>query len=107
MQSISFAGVEHRFNIPDAREVDGVSPVDGWRLFTFDEPDGDGFSTPAYFARGPWRDVMLPVSRFSFTPTQGRFEFLVRNGFPFFPERGNWTDDVIDNALMGGVAVAA
>lgn len=107
MESLNFATVESRYNFPGAREVAGIAPVDGYSLFTYDELDGDGFVTPAYFARGPWRDVKLAVSRFQFTPTQGRFEFLVRNGFPQFPGMGNWSDAEIDEALLGGWQVAA
>lgn len=67
----------------------------GWVLHTYPEDDGDGFSTPAYIARGAERDVMLGVSRFRFTPTQDRFDWLVQAGFPRCP-KGSWTDMEID-----------
>lgn len=59
-----------------------IQPVDGWSLFTFDEEDGDGFWTPGYRARRGPDEMLLGVSRFGFNPTQDRFAWLVRAGFP-------------------------
>lgn len=82
--------------------VDDISPVEGWSLHTFGNVDSDGFRRPEYVARGPLRDVHLPVSRFAFTPTQDRFAWLVRNDFapnPGADRTGPWDDHDIDYAL--------
>lgn len=80
-----------------ATPVHGISPVDGWSLLTFDEQDSDRFWTTAYVARGPHRDFVLDVSRFAFRPTQDRFAWLVRNGFPPRPTLfGGWSDIQIE-----------
>lgn len=92
--------------------VDGIEPVDGWALYVYDERDLDGFGTDAYFARGPLRDVFLPVSRFHFTPTQARFAWLVNADFPPTIERPGgiftpWCDSDIDAHLLAEAYCAA
>lgn len=80
-----------------------IEPVDGWHLTVFDEWDGDGFCTPAYVARhtDEPEQVWLDVSRFRFSPTQERFAWLVRNGFPPRPALGPWDDFDIDARIAG------
>jgi hypothetical protein len=60
------------------------------------EVDDDGFRTTLYIARGHDRDVVLDHSRFSFTPTQARFEWFVRNGFPCREGIGPWDNHDLD-----------
>lgn len=82
--------------------VDDITPVEGWSLHTFGNDDSEGFRRPEYVARGPLRDVHLPVSRFAFNPTQDRFEWLVRNEFranPLADKICDWDDHDIDYAL--------
>lgn len=80
--------------------VPGIDLVAGWRLFWFEEPDTDGFWTNAYFARGDHFDVKIDVSRFRFSPSQERFAWLVRNGFPPRPTPfGGWDDADLDAAM--------
>lgn len=62
--------------------VRGLAPCRGYSLWTFDEVDGDGVVTPAFFARSVAHDVLLQVGRFDFDPTQERFNWLVESGFP-------------------------
>lgn len=94
------------YDLP-AAPVPGVASIDGWTLWSAMVPDSDGFEEPMFFARSAERDVTLRVSRFAFTPTTGRFEFLVRNGFPSPANCGPWHDDEIDEALLGGLRRAA
>lgn len=61
--------------------VPDIAPAQGWVLMCEEEIDGDGFATPAYFARGRVRDVRIAHSRFQFCPTQARFDYLARHGF--------------------------
>ena len=85
--------------------VPDVDPVDGWELRSKQDLDSDDFYTQSYIARrvdGTGVDVELPVSRFCFTPTQARFAWLVRNGFPRCPIGGNWFDSDIDEAIERG-----
>lgn len=60
------------------------------------EDDGDGFRSTLYVASGPERDVVLDTSRFSFHPTQSRFDWFVRNGFPRREGIGPWDDHDVD-----------
>jgi hypothetical protein len=62
--------------------VPGLAPCVGFSLWSFDEQDSDGFWFVSYFARSQERDVLLNVCRFGFEPTQERFDWLARNGFP-------------------------
>lgn len=73
-----------------------IEPVDGWQLCALTERDGDGFDYRTYIARSAERDVILPVSRFRFTPSQDRFAWLVRAGFPASPNIGPWDDTDIE-----------
>ncbi|HUD92308.1 hypothetical protein [Sphingobium sp.] len=88
-----------------------IEPYQGWALCCYLDDDNDGFTRLEYVARGPERDVHLPVSRFAFTPTQARFEWLVRNGFQSKATAhctGPWDDHDIDAQLAAeGRAVAA
>lgn len=84
----------YRFNgVP----VEGITPVGGWALFSYEEDDGDGFTTLGYIARGADLDVMLGLSRFRFTPTQARFAWLVRNSFPRAMVRPGGACSPLDN----------
>lgn len=97
-----------RFGAPDPDRVQPFSgallhyiePVDGWHLRVWEEWDGDGFCTPAYNAcHEDGREVWLDVSRWRFTPSQDRFAWLVRNGFPPRPALGPWDDFDIEQRL--------
>ena len=82
------------FPVPD------IEPVDGWAMFSIEVEDSDGFWTHEYFARGPVRDVHLDTSRFRFTPSQDRFAWLVRHGFP--PRTialAGWDDTEIESRI--------
>lgn len=89
------------YDPPHAAPVDGIASIDGWTLWSAPVLDSDGFEAPFFFARSAERDVSIHASRFCFTPTTGRFEWLVRNGFPA-PKGGPWHDFEIDEALCGG-----
>ena len=80
-------------------ETRGIEPVDGWRLLEGEERDGDRFWTPYYVAVRGAETVQLDVSRFRFTPSQDRFAWLVRNGFPPRPAFGPWDDADIEDRL--------
>jgi hypothetical protein len=80
-----------------ADAVAGIAPVYGWSLLSFEEEDSNGFWRDCYIARRGDRSVLLDVSRFNFTPTQARFDWLVRNGFPKRPTpKGGWFSVEID-----------
>jgi hypothetical protein len=79
-----------------ASPVAGISHCQGWTLCQMAEADDDGFRTTLYIARGPERDVVLDVSRFSFQATQARFDWFVRNGFPRREGIGPWDDHDVD-----------
>lgn len=83
-----------------AAPVDGVAPVDGWTLCRFDDLDSDGFWTTEYVARSDATDVHLDVCRFRFTPSQARFDWLVRHDFPARPNPfGGWDDGDIEGRI--------
>ena len=83
--------------------VAGIEPVDGWVLWSTSDQDGDDFWYEDYFARSATRDRYLHVSRFDFTPTQERFAFLVRNGFPSVVVGSGgcapWCNETLDAAI--------
>ena len=85
--------------------VEHVEPVDGFELLS-DATPGMNSGPVMYVVRGPLGDMILRVSayRMNFEPTQDRFAWLVRNGFP----RGvrcpsgaiaNLCNHFIDNAI--------
>lgn len=80
--------------------VDGIDPVDGWSLYSYIEEDSDGFTTPGYFASNGERDVFFNHARFWFDPTQERFDFLVRAGFPLINKVSAFTNEDIDYAIV-------
>lgn len=82
--------------------VESIHPVDGWMLLWIDERDSDGFWTRLYVAHRDGVDVPLNVSRFHFRPSQDRFAWLVRNGFPSSSGIGPWTDALIDAEMRRG-----
>lgn len=86
-----------------------IQPVDGWTLMVMDEEDGDRFVRPSYFARRGAEEIALDVSRFHFMPTQERFAWFVRRGFPARPSlKGGWYGSEVDAALLAErVQVAA
>lgn len=86
--------------------VPGIEPCDGWTLHQYDEDDSDGFSTTGYFASDGTRDKFLNHARFWFTPTQERFNFLVRAGFPHFGGIGPFTNEDVDYAIVQARALA-
>lgn len=83
-----------------ASPVNGIQPVNGWALMSIVDHDGDGFVFAEYIARGQARDVHLDVSRFrsEFTPTQDRFDWLVKSGFAARRGVAPWTNEAIDRA---------
>lgn len=89
----------------DGCRVGAIAPCDGWSLMWTEEEDGDGFVTDLYYARSDTGDRLINHCRFDFTPTQARFNWLARNGFPS-RLGGSWTDAMID-AAMAAQAVAA
>lgn len=91
------AGDLSRFS--DAFPVAGIHPVDGWGLYRVDVLGGENGWYVEYTARGAERDVHLDVSRWRFTPSQDRFAWLVRNGFPPRPAFGPWDDFDIDERI--------
>ena len=84
-----------------ASPVPGIAPVDGWQLHHFDEEDSDGFWTTSYLAQRGAEQRVLNTSRFRFTPSQDRFAWLVRAGFPERLGRlmGPWDDTEIEAAI--------
>lgn len=80
--------------------VDHVDPVDGWSLHSYPYMDGEGFWRDEYAARRGDAEVPLDVSRFRFTPSQARFAWLVRNGFPPRPAFGPWDDTDIEARIQ-------
>lgn len=70
---------------PSESPVAGLTPYRGWTLCTFrdtfDESARPGFIS-GYVVRSDEEVRLLSVSRFMFTPTQERFEFLARHDFP-------------------------
>lgn len=97
----------HPENLPHGfAPVAGIEPVDGYLLIESEEQDGDGFWHPVYLAVKGEETHQLHVSRFNFTPTQERFDWLVRWGFPRaylvgLSRGGPLTDTIIDNAIAG------
>lgn len=87
----------------------GIEPVDGWTLCSLQETDGDGFHFTSYFAVRGNEQRSLNVSRFRFSPSQARFAFLARNGFPHRPGKllGPWDDTDIEMALAVEAAETA
>lgn len=77
-----------------------IEPVNGWQLCALTERDGDGFDYQTYIARNAECDVILSVSRFRFTPSQDRFAWLVRAGFPASPNIGPWDDTDIEMRMV-------
>lgn len=83
-----------------AAPAPGIEPCDGWTLYRYDEEDSDGFTTPGYFASNGERDVFFNHARFWFDPTQERFDYLVRAGFPRITARGPFTNEDVDVAIV-------
>ncbi len=97
MSTPSSEPVSGRFT--NTSPVEGIEQVDGWELLSIDCRDGDRFSYREFIARGPDCDVCLDVSRFEFAPTQERFAWFVRAGFPDRPETGPWDNIDIDGRI--------
>lgn len=85
----------------------GIFPVDGWTLFEGPEPDSEGFNRYRFSARRGAVEQRLDVSGLCFTPTQERFSWLVRNGFPTAPGVGAWSSADVDAQLALDRAVLA
>lgn len=91
----------------DAEPVPNIEAVDGWSLLTFDEIDRNSFPMPAFIARRGAREIWLDVSPTRFTPSQARFAWLVRHGFPLRPHpMGGWDDTDLELRLAGLSAAA-
>jgi hypothetical protein len=85
-----------------ASPVDSVRPYQGWALVTFsDASDRDRQPTTEYVARSADCDVLLCVSD-DFEPSQPRFEWLVRTGFPQGLRRRTGVTTPIDNDDIDG-----
>jgi hypothetical protein len=88
--------------------VPGIDPVDGWAMRAFGDGGPGCGSWDEYIARGADRDVMLRVSRWSFTPTQERFAWLVRAGFPNGVQRpGGCITSICDSDIDAAIAAGA
>lgn len=85
-----------RFN---GHVVGPILPCAGWTLMMTEEWDSEGFVTDLYYARSDAEDRLIHHSRFDFSPTQARFDWLVRNGFPHSPGGGPWTSVLLDAAM--------
>ena len=86
-------------------QIPHIKPVDGWQLCS--DNDGQGPIEHAVVRGGEYK--LLGTSRWTFTPTQERFAWLVRNGFPHSLKRANGVmspigDADIDAALAVPVA---
>lgn len=104
MQSHTANTSFQQFKFPGQHVVTDVAPVEGWSLWTFPEPDSDGFEKLGYFARRGSIDFRLDVSRSRFSPTQERFAFFVANGFPARMNMlGPWDDTEIDYCIEHGM----
>jgi hypothetical protein len=79
----------------------GIAPCEGWVLRAYPDDDGDGFTTIAYVADRDDESCLLGTCRFDFDPTQERFDYLVKAGFPSAPGGGPWTNEKIDGAIAG------
>lgn len=91
---------------PFCKAVDGIEPFQGWSLLQYDDEDCDGFITPGYFASNGEREVWFDHCRFHFSPTQERFEYLVRRGFPRLGGIGPTNNCHIDTAIRNERALA-
>lgn len=80
--------------------AEGIEPCDGWTLYRYDEEDSDRLVTTGYFASNGERDVFFNHARFWFDPTQERFDFLVRAGFPLINKVTAFTNEDIDYAIV-------
>lgn len=91
---------------PGEADVPDMLPYRGWRLRTFrdtfDKAPG-ARDVSGYLARSDEEVRLLNLSRFNFTPTQARFEFLARHDFI----HGLSTDWAIDAAMQVEVRVRA
>ncbi len=86
--------------------VEGIEPHLGYILLETSEDDSDGFSFPVWFAWDGEDCHLLHVSRFKFTPTQDRFNWMVEWGFPTTHivgggYRGQFTNDLLDALIRG------
>lgn len=84
---------------PGEADIEGLRPYRGWTLRTFADsfdkaPGRSGIS--GYLIRSDEEVRLLNCSRFSFRPTQERFEFLARHDFPI----GLAHDAAIDAAMQ-------
>lgn len=86
--------------------LEGIEPVDGWYLHEYEDEDSDGFTTSGYFASNGERDVFFDHCRFNFSPTQERFEYLVRRGFPRLGGIGPTQNKHIDEAIRNERALS-
>lgn len=102
------AAAPQHFNLPHAAPVLGIDRVDGWRLWSHAEWDGDDFAYLEYFARhAELGDRALQVSRFRWSPSQARFAWIVRNDFPPRPNAfGAWDDCDVEEAMAAGSIAA-
>jgi hypothetical protein len=81
--------------------VPRIEPVDGWTLLSTITYDGDGFPYEDFFAARQGELRVLQTCRFRFSPSQERFAWLVRGGFPQRDGKilGPWDDTDIEAAL--------
>jgi hypothetical protein len=62
--------------------VERIAPVDGWSLFEGEYRSFDELPAPFFYAVRGGDQRLLNVSSYFFEPTQARFAWLVRHGFP-------------------------
>lgn len=86
---------------PAEYRVDGIEPVDGWHLCCHIDGTSHTTGRKCYVACRDGVGEWLDLSAHDFTPTQARWEWFVRAGFPLSPRWPNgiiapWSDDLID-----------
>lgn len=93
----------------DMTPVEGIEPVDGWVMMWTEYDYGyDRYPTIWYEAHHPeLGERILQTSAYLFHPTQGRFEWLIKNGDRRCIKASvsgheysiPWSDDDIDAAI--------
>jgi hypothetical protein len=92
--------------------VERIAPVDGWELHEYDYPTSYDTFEPIYFAVRGSDERLLQTSSYFFTPTQERFAWIVRHGFPngvigARGARGPLSDADIDEGILADKAEAS
>lgn len=112
MTGLQDAEREARGLFQTATPVAGIDEVDGWRLLEIDSDDLSKIAISAYVARRDGLDVLLNTSTRHFIPTNERFAWIVRAGFPLGKIApggaiGPLTNDFIDAGIIAGCRSAS